>query len=121
MRAVDFEVASVEAARATAAVNGVDVAVSRTDLRREPPPAADTVVANLLRSLLLELPARMASSPPHALVVSGLLRTEGDETAAAFEPLDLHERARRADGDWAALLLETRAVPRNRGAAILGT
>jgi ribosomal protein L11 methyltransferase len=108
VRAVDFEVASVEAARANAAVNGVDVAVSRTDLRREPPPAADTVVANLLRSLLLELPARMPSSPPGALVISGLLRAEGDEAAAAFEPLGLHERARREDGDWAALLLRSR-------------
>ena len=105
VRAVDFEVASVEAARANAAVNGVGIAVSRTDLRREPPPAADTVVANLLRSLLLELPARMASSPPRALVVSGLLRAEADEAAGAFAPLGLRERGRLQDGDWAALLL----------------
>jgi ribosomal protein L11 methyltransferase len=105
VRAVDFEVASVEAARANAAVNGVSVEVARADLRREPTPAADTVAANLLRSLLLELPDRMSSSPPRALVVSGLLRAEGDEAAEAFGPLGLRERARREDGDWAALLL----------------
>jgi ribosomal protein L11 methyltransferase len=105
VRAVDFEVASVEAARANAAVNGVSVEVARADLRREPPPAAETVAANLLRPLLLELPDRMSSSPPRALVVSGLLRAEGDEAAEAFGPLGLRERARREDGDWAALLL----------------
>jgi ribosomal protein L11 methylase PrmA len=95
----------VEAARANAAVNGVSVEVARADLRREPPPAAETVAANLLRSLLLELPDRMVASPPRALVVSGLLRAEGDEAAEAFGPLGLRERARREDGDWAALLL----------------
>jgi ribosomal protein L11 methyltransferase len=105
VRAVDFEVASVGAARANAAVNGVSVEVARADLRREPPPAAETVAANLLRPLLLELPDRMSSSPPRALVVSGLLRAEGDEAAEAFGPLGLRERARREDGDWAALLL----------------
>ena len=47
----------------------------------------------------------MASSPPRALVVSGLLRAEADEAAGAFAPLGLRERERREDGDWAALLL----------------
>jgi ribosomal protein L11 methylase PrmA len=81
------------------------VAVARADLRREAPEPAETVAANLLRPLLLELPARMASSPPRALVVSGLLRAEADEAAGAFAALGLTERARREDGDWAALLL----------------
>jgi ribosomal protein L11 methyltransferase len=103
--AVDFEVASVQAARENARVNGVSIEVDRADLRREAPPVAETVVANLLRPLLVELPARMAASPPRALVVSGLLRAEGDEAAEAFGPLGLRERARREDGDWAALLL----------------
>ena len=105
VRAVDFEVASVDAARGNARVNEVQVEIERADLRREPPPAAETVAANLLRSLLLELPARMAYSPPRALVVSGLLRAEADEAAGAFAPLGLRERERREDGDWAALLL----------------
>ncbi len=105
VRAVDFEVASVDAARGNARVNEVQVEIERADLRREPPPVAETVAANLLRSLLLELPARMASSPPRALVVSGLLRTEADEAAGAFAALGLRERERREDGDWAALLL----------------
>jgi ribosomal protein L11 methyltransferase len=109
--AVDFEVASVDAARGNAAVNEVDIEVARADLRREHPPAADTVAANLLRPLLLALPERLVASPPRALVVSGLLRAEGDEAVNAFAPLGLRERARREDGDWAALLLERGQTP----------
>ena len=41
VRAVDFEVASVDAARGNARVNEVQVEIERADLRREPPPAAD--------------------------------------------------------------------------------
>jgi ribosomal protein L11 methyltransferase len=104
VRAVDFEVASVEAARANAQVNGVAVEVARMDLRREDPPAADTVAANLLRPLLLELAGRLAAAPPRALVASGLLRDEADEVAEALAAAGLEERARRESGDWAALL-----------------
>ena len=106
VRAVDFERPSVEAARENAAANGVTIEVARADLRREAPPAADVVAANLLRSLLLELPARMAQAPPRALVASGLLCEEADEAAAAFAPLGLRERGRLESGDWAALRLE---------------
>jgi ribosomal protein L11 methyltransferase len=103
--AVDLEPASIEAARANAEANGVEIDVARADLRREPPPAAETVVANLLRSLLLELPDRTFPAP-RALVASGLLHGEADEVAVAFAAAGLHERARRESGDWAALLLE---------------
>jgi ribosomal protein L11 methyltransferase len=102
--AADHEVAAVEAARATARANGVDVAVSRLDLRRDPVPAADVVAANLLRPLLLEL-ADALPRPPRALVASGLLAGEADEVAAAFAGRGLRERSRRHGGEWAALLL----------------
>jgi ribosomal protein L11 methyltransferase len=101
--AVDFEAASVEAARANAAANGVAIEVARADLRREAPPAADTVVANLLRPLLAELVPALA--PARTLVVSGLLRAEAGDVAAAFGAHGLSETARREAGDWSALLL----------------
>jgi hypothetical protein len=41
-------------------------------------------------------------------VVSGLLREEADEVAAAFAAHDLVERKRASAGDWSALLLHTR-------------
>ena len=72
-------------------------------------PSADTVVANLLRTLLLALATRPA--PPAArLIASGLLREEADEVAAAFAAArhPFAERARLHDGGWATLLLERR-------------
>ena len=55
MLACDWDAASVEATRANAIVNGVPaIAVERADLRRAAGPWAPTVVANLVRPLLLE-------------------------------------------------------------------
>ena len=110
VRAVDFEAASVEAARANARANGVEVAVARADLRRDAPPAADTVVANLLRPLLLELAARLAGA--RTLVVSGLLGAEAAEVAEAFAGHGLREADHRESGDWAALLLVREDAPK---------
>jgi ribosomal protein L11 methyltransferase len=42
---------------------------------------------------------------PATMILSGLLPSELDETAAAFAPAGLGEVDRRRDGDWAALLL----------------
>jgi ribosomal protein L11 methyltransferase len=99
-----------EAVRATldnAAANAVDVDARRYDLMRDgPAPGAPTVVANLLRPLLLRVAADgFAGRAPDALVASGLLADEGDEVAAAFAAHGLREAARRGEGDWVALLL----------------
>ena len=102
--AVDFDPLSVEATRANAAVNGVALDVARCDLRTDPVPAAPTVLANLLRPLLLDY-ARRLDDPPRTLIASGLLTHEADEIAAAFAAHGLHQRARRERGEWAALLL----------------
>jgi ribosomal protein L11 methyltransferase len=105
--ALDHEVASVHAAEANAAANGVAIEARRWDLRRDDVPAAPTVAANLLRPLLLAL-ARRLDAPPAHLVAGGLLAEQADEVAAAFAACGLVERARRADGEWAALLLRGR-------------
>jgi len=102
--AVDFDPLSVEATAANAAVNGVALDVARCDLRSDPVPVAPTVLANLLRPLLLDY-ARVLVEPPRVLIASGLLAPEADEVAAAFAPHGLRERKRRERGEWAALLL----------------
>lgn len=102
--AVDHDPLAVEATRVNAAANRGAVETRRLDLRREPAPAAPTVAANLLRPLLLDYAARLAA-PPERLIASGLLVAEADEVAAAFAPHGLAERARREQGEWAALLL----------------
>jgi ribosomal protein L11 methyltransferase len=104
---VDHERASVQATLDNGAANGVAVQARRHDLLRDgPAPGAPTVLANLLRPLLLRV-ARdgFAGAPPDALVASGLLAHEGDEVAAAFARHGLRETARRHGGEWVALLL----------------
>jgi ribosomal protein L11 methyltransferase len=104
--AIDHEPESVLAAGENALANGVSLEVRRADLGVDPLPAAPAITANLLRPLLLELATRL-QTPPHALIASGLLRQQADEVAGAFrERHGLRERARREEGDWAALLLE---------------
>ena len=103
--AVDIEPQSLEASAENAARNGAAVEVRRVNLRREPAPYAPTVLANLVRPLLLDV-ARLLERPPERLIASGLLREEADEVAAAFGAHGLRERDRRFGGEWAAVLLE---------------
>jgi ribosomal protein L11 methyltransferase len=101
--AVDNELAALEATRGNAQANGVALGgIERVDLRRERPPEARTVAANLVGSLLLRL-AELMGARPDNLIVSGLLEHEADEVAAAFAPL--RERHRLALDGWNALLL----------------
>jgi ribosomal protein L11 methyltransferase len=102
VRAYDFDRAAIAATDSNAHENGAELAaVERVDLRTEPAPTADTVVANLMRPLLLQI-ARQDPCPER-LIASGLLDEEADEIAAAFAPLV--ERRRLSLGGWAALLL----------------
>jgi ribosomal protein L11 methyltransferase len=124
----DHEEASIEAATANAAANGVGVRFQRQNLREVLPPLPPTVVANLTAPVLREiagllggdgsgrerarqgLPAvALTSPPPTTLILSGLLPSELNSTAEQFAAVGLVERDRRIDGDWAALLLR-RAV-----------
>ncbi len=102
--AVDHDRESVAATRANARANEVAIDARGLDLRSDPLPAAGTVAANLLRPLLLILAQRLPDPPPRALIAGGLLPEEVDEVAAAFAEAGLAETARRAEGDWSALL-----------------
>lgn len=104
---IDHDPASVEATRANAAANGVEVQARRGDLRAEPAPWAPTAAANLMRPLLLAV-AQLLERAPARLILSGLLREEADGVAQAFRGHGLHETVRRELGEWAALLLERR-------------
>ena len=101
--AVDADRAAVAATKLNAARNGADIArVERIDLRRDEPPRADTVAANLMRPLLLRIARTMVERPPR-LILSGVLDEEADEVAAAFGPL--REGARVCLKGWTALLM----------------
>ncbi|MBV9212443.1 MAG: 50S ribosomal protein L11 methyltransferase [Actinobacteria bacterium] len=105
--ALDSDRAAVETTDRNARANAVELArVERFDLRREAPPAADAVVANLMRPLLLRVAELIRATPaavPRALIVSGLLDHEADELAAALAPLG--ERRRLTSQGWTAMLL----------------
>ena len=106
--ACDHEASAIEAARANASGNGVDIEVVRLNLREEEPPAAPTVVANLTSPLLLPLAARIAAAEipvPERMVLSGLLASERDEVAGAFAGAGLEVERAIENGDWAALSL----------------
>jgi len=101
---LDSDPLAVQATVANARANGVMLErVERFDLRSRSAPAADVVLANLMRPLLLRV-AELMEAHPRTLIASGLLDEEADEVAAAFAPL--RERLRLSEGGWSALLLE---------------
>lgn len=106
--ACDIEPESVEEARASAAINGVTLDVTRCDVRQGGPPAP-TVLANLVRPLLLQVAANLTELPER-LIISGVETHEIDEVVGAFTALGLIEQARREGNGWAAIeLLHSRS------------
>ena len=104
VRACDHEPASLQAAANNAAVNTVELELSRLNLRQELPPLAPTVVANLTSPLLRQIASGMEGGElPLHLVCSGLLTAEADDVNAAFGRAGLAERKRRSEGDWASI------------------
>jgi ribosomal protein L11 methyltransferase len=102
--ACDMDPAAVEAAGEAAVTNGVPVQVTRCDVRAGGGPWAPTVLANLVRPLLLDVAATLRR-PPEAMIVSGLQAGEAGEVVAAFARHGLAETARREDAGWAAVEL----------------
>ena len=108
--AFDSDRAAVAATAANARINGVELGrVERVDLRDERPPRADTLVANLMRTLLLLLAPSLRERPPEATIFSGVLDEEAAEVIDALAPV-LGARRRVSRRGWTTLLLE-RAAP----------
>jgi ribosomal protein L11 methyltransferase len=110
VRACDNDPASVEAAAENAAANGVEIELSRCNLRAALPLPAPLVVANLTAPLLRIVAEGLAatddqSGGPELLICSGLLATEADGVSAAFSAAGLAEADCRVIGDWAGLCL----------------
>jgi ribosomal protein L11 methyltransferase len=107
--ACDREPASLEAAQANAEANGVELEVESVDVREQAPPVAPTVVANLTANLLIDCAGHIdpAAGGPETVVCSGMLESEVDRVAAAFDPAGLREAKSLAEREWAALLLRS--------------
>jgi ribosomal protein L11 methyltransferase len=104
--ACDYDPVAVEATRANAVGNRVGIESVQLDLREQPLPPAETVAANLLTPLLLELATRVDRAYPARMIASGVLSGEADAVARAFAAAGLIESERRSAGEWSALLLE---------------
>ncbi len=105
--ALDYDVTSLAATNTNARANGVTLEIRRHDLREAPPPAAQTIAANLLGPLLRAWAHDCAGTgaPGDQVIASGLLAPEADGVAGAFAACGLRERERRVSGEWAALLM----------------
>ena len=101
--ACDIEPESVTETADSAGANGVAVEVSRCDVRQGGP-SAPTVLANLVRPLLLQVAEHMTETPER-MIISGLELPEVEEVLLAFKRRNLIERARREGGGWAAVEL----------------
>lgn len=115
--ACDHERAALEAAAANAAANGVELVLTRVNLRLQPPPTAPTAVANLTAPILYELAARL-ERPPQRLICSGILGAEAEGVVNVFAARGLRERERRTDGDWVAISL---SAPLHEGVTDVST
>jgi ribosomal protein L11 methyltransferase len=102
----DHEPGAVEAAKANAELNGVEVEVERLNLRERAAPPAPLWVANLTAPLLEAVAARTpAGGDPRTLILSGLLATERERVVAAFGAGGFNVAGERRRGEWAALLM----------------
>jgi ribosomal protein L11 methyltransferase len=100
----DHQEAAIEAAAASARENGVELELSRVNLREQSPPTAPTMTANLTADLLEEVAVRLGE-PPELLICSGMLSTQVGRVEEAFDARGLVVAGRRDRGDWTALLL----------------
>jgi ribosomal protein L11 methyltransferase len=110
--AFDSEQAAIEECDRNARRNYVDVSTKRVDLRRELPPVADVVTANLTAGLLTELAKSWAAgaTEPRMLIASGFLASEADVVHEAFARAGLRKKRAMNRGEWSAVLAE--ATPR---------
>jgi ribosomal protein L11 methyltransferase len=113
--ACDHEVAALDAAAKNAAANGVELDLSRRNLREAPAPFAQTVVANLTAALLGEVATRL-EEVPQRVICSGMLASEADGVADAFTARGLAERKRRLQHEWMAISM---SVPAAAGATTI--
>jgi ribosomal protein L11 methyltransferase len=97
--AVEIDAGALETISVNAAINRVAVTTRWINLTATPAPWTPVAIANLPRTVLVEV---LIERPPELLIASGVLAREAGEVARAF---GLREQERRTHGDWAAVVL----------------
>ena len=110
---LDTDPLAVAAARANAERNGLGdrVTVTAGTLPASAPARHGLVLANLVAAVLVELAPRLAAhlAPGGILLTSGIIEPRATEVVGAMEAAGLRVGARRDDGEWVSLRLESAA------------
>ncbi|MBP1807684.1 50S ribosomal protein L11 methyltransferase [Rubellimicrobium aerolatum] len=109
----DIDPVAVETALANLEANGLGGRIACVEAAGLDAPAFregvpfDLILANILKGPLIGLAPDMAAaaSPPARVILSGLLREQAAEVAAAYAAVGLREIDREEIGDWATLVL----------------
>ena len=108
----DIDPVAVETAAANCAANGLEriEAVEAAGLSH--PALAgpfDLILANILKGPLIEIAGDVAAAcaPGARVILSGILREQAAEVAAAYARFGINEAGRREIGDWATLVLRS--------------
>lgn len=117
--ATDIDPVAIDVSRDNAAINGVQLGHAPGELlfavadgMSSPMLAArapfDLLIANILAGPLIELAPDFAKalSPGGTVILAGLLDTQADAVASAYEALNLKLRDRRS-GEWPVLVLQS--------------
>lgn len=107
----DNDPVAVDTARANVEANGLTDRVEVVEAEGLDDAALrgpfDLILANILKGPLIDLAPELAAhlAPGGRVILSGLLREQANEVAAAYARLGLGEAGRREIGDWATLTL----------------
>lgn len=113
VEAVEIDAAAREHARRVAELNGVSARVAIRGSLAEPAERFDLVVANILRSVLVDFAEALAvrTSPKGSLVLSGLVATDVPHILARYSGLFVRRTAQVYErGVWRAVLYPPEAA-----------
>ncbi len=99
--AIDNDPISVEASRVNAELNGVTLVSQLNDT--PPNDLFELVVANILAGPLIEMAKGLAGCTRDRLILSGLLETQIESVAKAYEDIGMKRLRADVKGEWASL------------------
>jgi ribosomal protein L11 methyltransferase len=102
--AIDVDVGSVAATARNAKRNGVELEARRVDLRQEPAPVAESIVANVPPDIQRALTGNLRE-PPRQAIVSGFGPEESAAVAAGWEAHGLRIADEVRANEWVVLVM----------------
>ena len=108
--AFDIDPEAIEVARENAEINGVadDIEIEVNKLSSYAGQEFDVVLANLTADVIIPLAADFpaAMKPQGALIVSGILREQGDDVIAALTAQQFELIESKPDGEWVSMAFQ---------------